>query len=82
MDDHNTTSKTWIHWVIYNTPANTTGLPGAVHKNKTLGDGSLQGTFWHREKWWEIRALIDCNPEGIFLIRWTDAYSLIFHMKP
>ena len=29
--------------MIYNTPANTTGLPGAVPKNKTLGDGNLQG---------------------------------------
>jgi len=44
VDDPDAPGKTWIHWVIYNIPANTTGLPAAVPKNKTLDDGSLQGT--------------------------------------
>ncbi len=35
--------KTWVHWVIYNIPADSTGLTTAVPKNKTLDDGSLQG---------------------------------------
>ena len=43
VDDPDAPGKTWVHWVIYNLPANTTGLPGAVPKNKTLDDGSLQG---------------------------------------
>jgi hypothetical protein len=43
VDDPDAPGKTWVHWVIYNIPANTTGLPGAVPKNKTLDDGSLQG---------------------------------------
>ena len=29
--------------MIYNIPANSTGLPAAVPKNKTLDHGSLQG---------------------------------------
>ncbi|MCD4840834.1 MAG: YbhB/YbcL family Raf kinase inhibitor-like protein, partial [Methanosarcinales archaeon] len=44
VDDPDAPGKTWIHWVIYNIPDNTTGLPAAVPKNKTLDDGSLQGT--------------------------------------
>ena len=44
VDDPDAPGKTWVHWVIYNIPANTTRLPGAVPKNKTLDDGSLQGT--------------------------------------
>jgi Raf kinase inhibitor-like YbhB/YbcL family protein len=43
-DDPDAPGKTWVHWVIYNIPANSSGLPAAVPKNKTLDDGSLQGT--------------------------------------
>ena len=43
VDDPDAPGKTWVHWVIYNIPANSTRLPGAVPKNKTLDDGSLQG---------------------------------------
>ena len=43
VDDPDAPGKTWVHWVIYNIPANSSGLPGAVPKNKTLDDGSLQG---------------------------------------
>jgi len=43
VDDPDAPGKTWVHWVIYNLPSNTIGLPAAVPKNKTLDDGSLQG---------------------------------------
>ena len=43
VDDPDAPGKTWVHWVIYNIPANSTGLPAAVPKNETLDDGSLQG---------------------------------------
>jgi len=43
VDDPDAPGKTWVHWVICNMPANSTGLLGAVPKNKTLDDGSLQG---------------------------------------
>jgi len=43
VDDPDAPGKTWVHWVIYNIPANTTVLPLGVPKNKTLDDGSLQG---------------------------------------
>jgi len=35
--------QTFVHWVIYNIPAKSSGLPAVVLKNKTLDDGSLQG---------------------------------------
>ncbi|MBC2706256.1 MAG: YbhB/YbcL family Raf kinase inhibitor-like protein [ANME-2 cluster archaeon] len=41
-DDPDAPGKTWVHWVIYNIPASSTGLPAAVLKNKTLNDVSLQ----------------------------------------
>ena len=44
VDDPDAPGKTWVHWVIYNIPADSSGLPAAVPKNKTLDGGSLQGT--------------------------------------
>ena len=48
VNDPDAPGKTWVHWVIYNIPASSTGLPGAVPKNKTLDDGSLprQERLW------------------------------------
>jgi len=43
MDDPDAPRQTFVHWVIYNIPANTAGLSGALPRNKTLDDGSLQG---------------------------------------
>jgi Raf kinase inhibitor-like YbhB/YbcL family protein len=37
---------TWVHWVLYNLPANSTGLPESV---KTLPAGTLEGSNdWRR----------------------------------
>jgi len=44
VDDPDAPGKIFVHWVIFNIPANTTRLPGAVPKNKTLDDDVLQGT--------------------------------------
>ena len=39
---------TWVHWVLYNIPPNTTGLPEGVTA-KDLPSGTLQGTNdWQR----------------------------------
>ena len=42
-DDPDAPAKTWVHWVIYNIPANATGLPEAIPKKDALPDGSRQG---------------------------------------
>ncbi len=47
VDDPDAPMGTWIHWVIYNIPAKTTGLPENVPKSKEkLPDGALQGLAW------------------------------------
>lgn len=43
MDDPDAPIGTWVHWVIYNIPADSTGLPEAFGKDRELADGILQG---------------------------------------
>ena len=42
-DDPDAPSRTFVHWVIYNIPADTTGLPENVPAADTLPNGALQG---------------------------------------
>ena len=43
MDDPDAPVGTFVHWVIYNIPATSASLSGAVAKDATLPDGSAQG---------------------------------------
>ncbi len=42
-DDPDAPVGTWVHWVIYNLPAEMRGLPEGVPSSETLPDGSQQG---------------------------------------
>ncbi len=42
-DDPDAPFMTWVHWVIYDIPANVGELPEAVPKEKTLSSGARQG---------------------------------------
>jgi Raf kinase inhibitor-like YbhB/YbcL family protein len=44
MDDPDAPGGTWVHWVIFNMPADLTGLPDGVPAEAELADGSRQGT--------------------------------------
>jgi Raf kinase inhibitor-like YbhB/YbcL family protein len=43
MDDPDAPMGTFVHWVIYNLPGSTSGLPEAVAKDAALADGTRQG---------------------------------------
>ena len=43
MDDPDAPGRPFVHWVLYNIPANSTGFSTGVKKNKSLEDGSIQG---------------------------------------
>lgn len=43
MDDPDAPVGTWVHWVLYNLPANTTELPEGVEKQEQVAAGGLQG---------------------------------------
>ena len=42
-DDPDAPMGTWVHWVIFNIPANLTALPEEVPTTSSLQDGTLQG---------------------------------------
>jgi phosphatidylethanolamine-binding protein (PEBP) family uncharacterized protein len=42
-DDPDAPVGTWVHWVIFDLPANLRSLPQNVPKNEQLADGSRQG---------------------------------------
>lgn len=44
LDDPDAPMGTYVHWVIYNIPAASQGLPDSVPSRPKLDDGSLQGS--------------------------------------
>lgn len=42
-DDPDAPSGDWVHWVIFNIPVSTEGLPEGVSREGVLEDGSVQG---------------------------------------
>ncbi len=42
-DDPDAPAGTWVHWVLFNLPANTTALEAGLAATGTLPDGALQG---------------------------------------
>jgi hypothetical protein len=43
MTDPDASGGTFTHWVVYNLPANTSGLSSDIPANRPIPDGSLQG---------------------------------------
>jgi Raf kinase inhibitor-like YbhB/YbcL family protein len=43
-DDPDAPHGTWTHWILFNLPPETRELPEGIAQEKSLPDGSLQGT--------------------------------------
>jgi len=44
VDDPDAPAGTWVHWVIYDLPADARGLSAGMSKQAELADGARQGT--------------------------------------
>jgi Raf kinase inhibitor-like YbhB/YbcL family protein len=60
MEDPDAPIKNFTHWVIFNLPPDTQGLPEAVPKDATLANGALQG----KNGGGSTRYLGPCPPKG------------------
>jgi len=60
VDDPDAPAGTWVHWVLYDLPANTRRLPEAVGKESERTDGSRQG----RNDFGKIGYNGPCPPKG------------------
>lgn len=43
MEDPDAPGNTWVHWLLFNIPASSRGLPEAIASDATLPDGSMSG---------------------------------------
>ena len=51
---------TWVHWVLFNLPADSTGLPEGVPVEPKLATGAVQG----RNSWKKVGYGGPCPPPG------------------
>lgn len=58
-DDPDAPGGTWVHWVVYNLPADMRGLPEAV-----AGDGDLPGGVHGKNSWPRAEYGGPCPPNG------------------
>ena len=60
MDDPDAPIGMFTHWIIFNLPPDTQGLPEAITKDATLASGALQG----KNGGGSIRYIGPCPPKG------------------
>ena len=60
MDDPDAPGRTYVHWVVFNMPPGTSGLPEKVSRGKTIPSGGQQGITTNRKNGY----LGPCPPSG------------------
>ncbi len=61
VDDPDAPARTWVHWIVYNLPAASSGLPEGVPPDKTVAGDGRQG----RNDFGRIGYGGPCPPGGV-----------------
>lgn len=64
MDDPDAPPGTWVHWVLFNIPADAQGLDRAVEKKETLESGAKHGIVWGVNEFTRVGYYGPCPPPG------------------
>lgn len=64
MDDPDAPVGTWVHWVVYNLPAGTTGLPEGASKAKSETSSLPEGALHGQNSWKRADYGGPCPPSG------------------
>jgi len=64
MDDPDAPPGTWVHWVLYDLPANTQSLDEGIPENETLPNGAKQGLCWGVDDFSRVGYYGPCPPPG------------------
>ncbi len=64
MDDPDAPPGTWVHWIIYDIPADTKGLVVGVPKKEKLDNGAKQGLVWGVNDFSRVGYYGPCPPPG------------------
>ncbi len=63
-DDPDAPVGTWVHWVMWNWPADTAEIPERLPKSDTLPNGARQGLCWGVEQFSRVGYFGPCPPSG------------------
>lgn len=64
MDDPDAPPGTWVHWVLYDLPAEAPGLPEGVPKEEKLESGATHGICWGVAEFSRVGYYGPCPPPG------------------
>jgi Raf kinase inhibitor-like YbhB/YbcL family protein len=64
MDDPDAPSGTWVHWVLFNLPADGTTLEEGLPKTETVDGGVRQGACWGVNRFSRVGYHGPCPPPG------------------
>ncbi|MCM2304716.1 MAG: YbhB/YbcL family Raf kinase inhibitor-like protein [Elusimicrobia bacterium] len=64
MDDPDAPPGTWVHWVLYDLPAGSTGLPEGFPKDERPEGGGAHGACWGVDEFSRVGYHGPCPPPG------------------
>jgi Raf kinase inhibitor-like YbhB/YbcL family protein len=64
MDDPDAPPGTWVHWVLYDLPADVAGLPEGVPRKERLENGAAHGQCWGVSSFSRVGYHGPCPPPG------------------